>query len=358
MIIFAQKDYVMNDKSDRLKIIDELLSKGKPVRFQEFVQLLEKTFHRIENDELSYSDPYGNLFRQDIRTIRTIIKTSANGIDPDMLISEGSKRYTTYRYKVPGFSILPYLEYQYTQADYKKLEKALKILGNNLPTDVFERIEFALRSRIEYDYGSKEKSIDYGENYGLRGRERLPYIYKRINKTPLRITYKTFYDKEETYELHPYLLKQYNNRWFLFGFRPDRQHYYWCVPLDRIENVVENETSVIVPRPASYGNFFDDIIGTTKGKLLKNGDIDRQAEKEKIRIQICDFKTWKRITTKPIHKSQQVVSEYKENCGEIEIQIIPNIEFYYRLISCGEGIRIVQPELVADIMKSIISSLM
>ena len=152
----------MGYKIERLRIIDELLSSGKPVSFQDCVDRMEPVFKRLDDKLYSSSmdSAYGDNFRQDIKTIREIIKTPANEIDPDMLITEGSKRYTKYRYKVPGFSVMPYLEYQYTQADYKKLEKALKILGNNLPTDVFERIEFALLSRIEYDYGRKEKSIE------------------------------------------------------------------------------------------------------------------------------------------------------------------------------------------------------
>ncbi len=356
MIIFVQKDYGMNNKIERLKIIDDLLSKGESVPFQTFVQLLEKTFHRIENEDLPYSDPYGNLFRQDIKTIRDIIKVPANEIDPDMLITEGSKRYTKYRYKVPGFSVMPYLEYQYTQADYKKLEKALKILGNNLPTDVFERIEFALLSRIEYDYGRKEKSIDYGENYRLRGRDRLPFIYKCINKTVLTVTYKTYSDEKDNYLLHPYLLKQYNNRWFLFGYRPDKDDKYWCVPLDRIEDIKAVDELEIDSRPKDYNAYFDDIIGTTRGMLLEDGRIDRRAEKISITLEITDKETWKRIITKPIHYSQKS-TEYKDGCARIELELIPNREFYNSLITVGKGISIIKPEIVSNIMVAICGSL-
>lgn len=349
-----------NEKFERLKIIDELLSSGRPISFQDCVDKMDPIFNRLDDNYYSSSmdSAYGSIFRQDIKTIREIIKTPANSIDPDMLITEGSKRYTKYRYKVPGFSIMPYLDYQYTRADYQKLDKALKILENNLPSDVFERIEFALRSRIEYDYGHKEKNIDYGENYRLRGRERLPLLYKCINKTVLSISYKTYDNLCETYILHPYLLKIYNNRWFLFGYRPDVDDNYWCVPLDRIENIELKKDIDVKARPEGYNNYFDNIIGVTKGKLLEDDSIIKAFTEDNIIIRISNLKTWKRIVTKPIHKSQHIIRDYENGYGEIEINVLPNPEFYYRLLSIGKGIKIITPTTVSNIMDSIIKSLL
>lgn len=348
-----------NNKIKRLEILDKLLASGKPVSFQDCVDKMDPIFKRLDDKLYSSSmdSAYGDNFRQDIRTIREIINTPANNIDPEMLITEGKTRYTTYRYKDPNFSIMPYLGYQYTRADYNNLEKALKVLENNLPTDVFENVEFALRSRIEYDYGNKEKSIDYGENYRLKGRERLPFIYKSINKSVLSITYKTFDDEIETYELHPYLLKLYNNRWFLFGYRPEKKDNYWCIPLDRIEKVVTNKQKTIKPRPKDYHIYFDDIIGVTKGRLLENGSVEKSTTKETIRIRITDHKTWGRLSTKPIHKTQKITKDYSDGYGELELHIIPNHEFYNGILAAGGGVFILSPEYVQRIMNIIISQL-
>lgn len=299
---------------------------------------------------------YGDNFRQDIRTIRKIINTPANNIDPEMLITEGQTRYTTYRYKDPNFSILPYLGYQYTRADYNNLEKALKILENNLPSDVFENVEFALRSRIEYDYGNKEKSIDYGENYSLKGRERLPFVYKCINKSVISVTYKTFDDEIETYELHPYLLKLYNNRWFLFGYRPENENCYWNVPLDRIESLSILSDVKILPRPRNYEQYFYDIIGVTKGRLIDCNNIEASEEKEKIVMKVSNIKTWKRLITKPIHKSQTIINEYQNGYGKMELFIVPNQEFYNSIFTVGIGVKIMKPVRVAQLFNEIIKA--
>ena len=34
--------------------------------------------------------------------------------------------------------------------------------------------------------------------------------------------------------IHPYYLKQYNNRWFLFGYNPEKRKSDWNLALDRI----------------------------------------------------------------------------------------------------------------------------
>ena len=355
----SNSETMANNKIKRLEILDKLLASGKPVSFQDCVDKMDPIFKRLDDKLYSSSmdSAYGDNFRQDIRTIREIINTPANNIDPEMLITEGQTRYTTYRYKDPNFSIMPYLEYRYTKADYKNLETALKKLSNNLPPDVFENIEFVLRSRIEYDYGQKEKDIDYGENYKLKGRERLPLLYKCINKTVLSVTYKTFDDETETYELHPYLLKLYNNRWFLFGYRPDKSNDYWNIPLDRIEKVTPKQEMICKPRPVGYNNYFNDIIGVTKGSLKEDGKIDNTADSEPIEIRISDQKTWKRIITKPIHQSQRIVQDFQNGCGLLELHIIPNTEFYYQLISIGLGITIIEPVYVSEIMKSIINKM-
>lgn len=337
----------------RIKILDELFRSGDYVSFQDCVNALDPGEVKLKNLNAhikSRETVYGRNFRQDTATIKSIIR-NAKGVDADMLITEGTNKYKRYKYKDPNFTILDYWGYRYTKGNYKKLDEALTILRNSLPNDVFEQVEFILRSRIDYDYGNRDKSIDYGENLWLRGRNMLPLLYKCINQTTITVSYKTYNDESETYILHPYLLKQHNNRWFLFGLRPDKKDNYWCVPLDRIEYVKQADVAII-PRPDGYINYFDDIIGTTKGMLMENGKINNAAEKILITLEVSDKETWKRMTTKPIHHSQKS-SDFKEGIARIDLDLIPNREFYNSLITAGKGIKIIKPEIVSKVMDSI-----
>ena len=181
--------------------------------------------------------------------------------------------------------------------------------------------------------------------------------YKCINKTVLSITYKTYNGETETYDLHPYLLRLFNGRWFTFGYRPDKNDNYWCVPLDRIENVEPKNDCIINSRPEKYTSYFDDIIGVTKGRLTQEDNIEKAFDAELITICVNDFNTWKRTITKPVHKSQKIIKQYEDGGGMIELKVIPNREFYYRLLSLGPGVSILKPTSISNIMCSIIESL-
>jgi len=67
---------------------------------------------------------------------------------------------------------------------------------------------------------SAQSVIAFEENEFLEGLEFLEPLYQYIlHKTVLSIAYKAY--KQEaalTPIIHPYYLKQYNNRWFLFGW--------------------------------------------------------------------------------------------------------------------------------------------
>ena len=47
------------------------------------------------------------------------------------------------------------------------------------------------------------------------------------------MTFKGFQDKtSSTFEFHPHILKQYNNRWFVFGLNKTNEIKEWSIPLD------------------------------------------------------------------------------------------------------------------------------
>lgn len=346
-----------NYKIQRLKIMDEMFSQGAWVSFEDVREKLDSIFDRILDPYFDgdMDRAYGSNFRSDIRIIRSILKDPKLNLDPDMLETTGSKRYMKYRYKVPGFRICPFLEYQYTAADYRKLDRALKLLGDNLPSEVYAGIEFTIRSRIEYDFGKGEKSIDYNDNLRLKGRQWLPLIYRSIDKSPLRITYSTYDGRCEDYTIHPYLLKHFNERWFLFGYREDRQTAYWNVPLDRIDSIIPLSGEDIIRRPEGYMEHFDRLIGVTDRPRYELHM--EESSTETITLGFHDRKAWGRSITKPLHFSQKIIREFSDGYGEVSFCVVPNNEMFMRILSLGENVSIVSPDHIRKEMASIIMKL-
>ena len=200
-----------------------------------------------------------------------------------------------------------------------------------------------------------EKNIDYNDNLRLKGRQWLPLIYKSINKSVIQITYSTYDGTRETYSIHPYLLRHFNERWFLFGYREDKNALYWNVPIDRIENIVLLDNDNFIERPNGYISHFDKFIGVTerpRWELNKEGSIA-----EDITIRIHDKWAWGRSITKPLHHSQRITTDFNGEFGEILICVVPNNEMFMRILSLGEHASVISPLYIREEMASIISKL-
>ena len=159
--------------------------------------------------------------------------------------------------------------------------------------------------------------------------------------------------------VHPHLLKEYNSRWFLFGYVQQEDGTWEIVnfALDRIVyNGSPNDILVHVDIPFKkapkdfYTNYFKDIVGVTK---YDEGEI------EQITVRTVDFKVHHLLRTKPIHSSQREILPFDEGngYGEFMISVIPNIELQARLLSYGQGLYVTGGTSFRQKMQDVISQL-
>ena len=59
--------------------------------------------------------------------------------------------------------------------------------------------------------------------------------------------------------IHPYFLKQYNNRWFVFG-KNDLNGYILNLALDRMIHVSENRKKLIPNTEINFDEYFESLI--------------------------------------------------------------------------------------------------
>lgn len=160
--------------------------------------------------------------------------------------------------------------------------------------------------------------------------------------------------------LSPYFLKEYNQRWFLFGFEHDRKKYNKSFPLDRISNLIPAEDSDIEykkkPKDIDYTTFFDDIVGVTHE--LNNGKTNPEW---KIKIKTRDKKVHGLIMSKPLmNKGRQKEIQVWDNnkgYGLIEIDACWNIELMTNLLHYSDGIQVVSPKEAVTIMRNKINKM-
>ncbi|WP_288955345.1 WYL domain-containing protein [uncultured Polaribacter sp.] len=236
-----------------------------------------------------------------------------------------------------------------TESEALELKETLVTLNRFKGLPQFEWIE-SMTTRLEasFQFGiDANQIIEFDQNEFLKGKEHIKDLYHSItNKTPLTISYKSFSANTEVeIELHPYYLKQYNNRWFVFGKNPKYDNIT-NLALDRISKIELLEANFI-NTDIDFQEYFEDIIGVT---------FSNEFQSEAIIVRV-DIGLWPYIETKPLHGSQKVVNKTDEFV-DIKLELIPNYEFESLILQYGEKIVVLEPkhlkEKIQDRIKQLI----
>jgi predicted DNA-binding transcriptional regulator YafY len=237
-----------------------------------------------------------------------------------------------YRYEDLSFSIN---NQPLNDSEAAQIKSALQILSRFSGTPQFEWVN-ELIPLFESKLGlieRKNEIISFESNIDLKGLHFLTPLFNAIvNERVLLVTYKDF-KSSEPYEItfHPYYLKQYNNRWFVFGLNSDNQIPNWNLALDRIESLSET-THKYKPSEIDWEEYFFDLVGVTRPANAKLQDIVLKFSPE-----VAPY-----VITKPIHLSQK---HKNDPTGlEVKIKVIPNFELEKLILSFGEQVKVISPQ--------------
>ena len=316
----------------RIQIIDDCLRRRQ--RTWSMEDLLDEVNNKLSGQS-------GKVVS--IRTIYGDVKAMTLEMDaPIESFKQGSK--TCYRYTDPNYSIrkLPV-----QQEDIQTLRDAIELLtqvkGFPIADElrgVVERLENTVSTNIEGRHGI----IQFEHHVRAAGTERLQDLFEAIKgKTVLRIHYQPFGKEVREHIIHPYLLKEFRNRWFLLG-RIDGHPFVTNLALDRMQKVkpilrhvyIEND----VFDPDAY---FDNLIGVTWPE-------GAQPETINLRVSAAIYPY---IQTKPIHHSQTVVREFRDGSRRIRLSLVNNYELRMALMSMGPGVVVEKPKGLRKTMAEI-----
>ena len=242
---------------------------------------------------------------------------------------DGKKCY--YRYSDPDFSIF---NSDLSNEEVEKLRTTIEMLGRfrGIPGNAW--LEEVI-SNLEYRFGVKANKGDYiafDQNEQLKGLEHLTTIIDAtVNHQPLLIEYRSYKGNEKTVTIHPYHVKEFNNRWFLFGLEQSTHGDRIANrALDRIVKLSLSESAFIPNTTINFKTYFDDVIGVT---VPENTEVEHIVLKfEKGRFPY--------LVSKPIHQSQKVLSE--EECI-LQIDVRPNNELTSRIFSFFPDVEVLEP---------------
>ena len=246
-----------------------------------------------------------------------------------------------YRYADPDYSIT-YMPL--SQNDFEVMQEAVDMLRELEDFGQFKEISdivSRLQDKLAISKHNRKPIIHFDSVPNLKGIELLNPLYNYIShKQTLKIQYQSFTAKTPTeYVLFPYLLKEFRNRWFLYGSRSNDMVLY-NLPLDRIVSVEPVDIAYKENHHVDTEHFFDDVIGVSKNITTKPKKIKFWASAEQSKY----------ITTKPIHRSQKLIHRFDDGCCIFTISVVVNFELYSVLMSYGAGVRVIQPRNVANYM--------
>lgn len=198
------------------------------------------------------------------------------------------------------------------------------------------------------------KILFYDKNEAYEGLQFLKPMFLAIkNKEVLKITFQGFIDEASTeYIFHPFVLKQYNQRWFVFGYNETQDMIYWSVPLDDRLLAFEVQKDLIIKEDTTdWESFFNEMVGVRKQSLTQEKPIAEKVVLEFTPSRLQYFKT------KPIHPYwDEFMEDDKEN--QVFFETVINPELVQQILSYGKDVKVIEPKGLIELMEEQVVGMM
>lgn len=249
-------------------------------------------------------------------------------------------------YKNASFSIF---KQEMSREERNLLREVLSTIGQFDGLDNFEWLE---KFKIGLGYNRHRQIISFSNNPYLKNSNLLGTLFDYIsNKVVIRLYYHTFSNRTtRSFEFHPYLLKQVNNRWFILG-TANNDGTILTFALDRIDKVEPLPEKKYKECHEDLNERFEDIVGITYHANRPVSHI----------LFWCSNDAQDYVITKPLHGSQiqyhgeeeeRLHAQYPslEGGSFFSIDCIENFELITLLCSYGQNLIVLEPTKIQDVI--------
>lgn len=313
----------------RYKILDSCFRS----RYRKYTidDLLQKV-----NDELFeiYGDDTNSIRLRQLRDDIAFMKTGEGWSIEFANEFDGKKKI--YRYEDPDFSII---NSPLNEIEIQELQSAIQVLAQFEGMPQFNAIpEIVAKLKTDLSEGNDEKPfIGFDSNQDLKGIEFFSELYNAVqHKQTLEITYHDFKSLEPyEFTFHPYYLKQYNNRWFVFGYNTATGKVDCNLAIDRIVAIKQSKYEFVPNTTIDWQDYFSDMIGVSKPE---NGPI------EEVVLHFNKL-TGRYMENKSIHETQKH-KWIDDETLEVKIKVVLNYELERLILSYAESVKVVSPSFL------------
>lgn len=175
-----------------------------------------------------------------------------------------------------------------------------------------------------------------------RGTEYLQTVIEAMQKSKeLIVDYQRFYGRRETFNICPYAMKVYHQRWYVVGYIKGLGGIR-NIALDRTLEMNLSDISFTLPQNFNAEKYYANSIGIYVNEELKPTKVKIRAYGKQIEY----------LRSLPLHRSQKEgASKYGEFC-EFEYKLCLTPELSTHILAMGENVEVLEPiELREDIKR-------
>lgn len=322
-------------------------NKNALIRYKTIDKCLQNNYRRWTLEDLieACSDALYEYEGRDInvskRTIQLdiqLMRSDKLGYNAPIIVEE--KKYYVYEDENYSITNIPL-----TENDMNVLSETVEMLKQFKDFSLFSElggIIQRLEDKIYTEKTHRPSVIHLDKNDDLRGLEHLDTLYQAIlKKMVLKLTYQSFNAREPSeVAFHPYILKEFNNRWFIVGKKTKKQPII-TLALDRIISIDFDTKSVFIDEHFDGDEYYKNTIGVT---VLRDDQLERIVLK-------IDRKNAPYVMTKPFHKSQKLIEKHDDGSIIVEIHVHHNYELERLLLGFGDSLEVLEPPKIRRIMK-------
>ena len=220
----------------------------------------------------------------------------------------------------------------------------------------------------------------------LRNGDLITKLEPYLGRNVIQFDYLEKFETEVTIILSPHLLKEYNSRWSIVGFKHDgnKEPYPTHIPIDRIvrkhnqggrdttikklssKDLEELKVTFKTASPNFFKQRYRDVVGMSIYPDMKT---------ELVCLKTHNYQDHMYLKTKPIHPSQMEAQlnlkgnfiprknqaecyfDKEKNEGYFTLNVKINFELRAKLLGFGAGVSVVAPQSLVDNMKELLTKM-
>jgi len=317
-------------------------NKNALIRYKTIDKCLQNAYRKWTLNDLieacsdalyEYEGKHTEVSKRTVQLDIQLLRSDKLGYNAPIVCYE--KKY--YKYEDPNYSIT---NIPITENDMNVLSETVEMLKQFKDFSLFSELGGIIQRLEDKVYSEKTNSasiIHLDKNEKLKGLEHLDVLYQAIlKKLCLKISYQSFKARTASELIfHPFILKEFNNRWFLVG-KKSKKAPMATLALDRIVKIEYDLKTTYLDENFDGDQYYKNTIGVTV--------LDKQKPIEVV-LKV-DRSNAPYVLTKPFHHSQEILERIKGGSVLIQLKVHHNFELERLILGFGESIEVIKPKIL------------